>query len=834
MEKKMDEDRRKETILIVDNTLAAIDLIKTVLEGQGYDIMVATSGEKAIKITGLKTPDLILLDVLMPGMDGYETCRLLKAEERTREVPVIFMTALGSTESKITGFEAGAVDYVTKPIEIEEVLARVKTHLSLRNLQRELEMQNRLLQQKIVEHQQAEEEIRILNLELEQRVEDRTAELMQANEQLIKEVEERKRAEEALRTSEERYRALYENNPSMYFTVGADGMVLSVNPFGAEQLGYTAEELTGQSVLKMFHPDDRDAVRQKLKECLKKRGQVEQWIFRKIRKDGSPLWVEEYARAVVDSGGVLHALVVCNDITARKLGEEALQESEERYRTAIESCNDGVAIVEEDRYAYVNQRFAEIFGHDRPEEIIGEPLSIVLHPDDRDRVIRFNRLRIDGTSVPSRYEFKGRRKDGKEVLVEVSAARTTYRGKNVSLSFHRDITQRKQLQAQLQRVQKMEAIGTLAGGIAHDFNNILAIIIGCTELLLLTHGKDSRSLGHLKQIHEAANRATDLIQQILTFSRQRKVEKKPLQLNFIVKEVLKMLRASLPSTIQIDQNIAPDSGMTLADPTQIHQVIMNLCTNAAHAMREHGGVLKISLSDIDINSGNLDSYPEVGPGAYLRLSVSDTGHGMNRDVLERIFDPYFTTKESGEGTGLGLAVIHGIVDNYKGVIRVQSEPDKGTTFEIFLPSIDHPSEMEDIEDCYKDLPLGHERILFVDDEQAIVNVSKEMLEILGYEVVTTTSSVDALKLFRDQPDHFDLIITDMTMPYMTGDTLAGEILRIRPDMPVILCTGFIERSTEIKAKALGIQEYVAKPMVIHELAEKVRDALDRGKSKIEK
>jgi PAS domain S-box-containing protein len=516
----------------------------------------------------------------------------------------------------------------------------------------------------------------------------------------------------------------------------------------------------------------------------------------------------------------------------RRQAEASLQESEERYRTAIEACNDGVAIVEEDLPIFVNQRYVEILGYERPEEVLGKPISNLIHPEDRERVARINRLRQGGTLTPSRYEFKALRKDGKDVHIEISATRTFYKGRAVSLTFHRDVTQRKQLEAQLQQAQKMEALGTLAGGVAHDFNNILAVIVGCTDLLLLIHREDLKSERHLIQILDAANRATNLVQQILTFSRQRTVDKKPLQLSLIVKEVLKMLRSSLPSTIQIKQYVSPDSGMALADPTQIHQILMNLCTNAAYAMREQGGLLDVSLSNLDIPSGNGDNYPDLSPGAYLRLTVSDTGHGMKREVLERIFDPYFTTKNPGEGTGLGLAVVHGIIQDYKGSIRVHSEPGQGTTFQILLPRMDHPSVLEDTGPIPEDLPLGHERILFVDDEAVIVNISELMLKHLGYEVVAITSSIDALRLFRDQPDRFDLVITDMTMPYMTGDTLAIEIMKIRPDIPVILCTGFSERITKDKAKALGIREFVLKPLMMQDLAKKVREALDKKEVKI--
>jgi len=381
------------------------------------------------------------------------------------------------------------------------------------------------------------------------------------------------------------------------------------------------------------------------------------------------------------------------------------------------------------------------------------------------------------------------------------------------------------LEAQLRQAQKMEAIGTLAGGIAHDFNNILSPIIGYTEMILEDVPKNSKLAEKLEQVQLAANRARDLVRHILTFSRQTDQELTPLEMQPIIKESLKLLRASLPSTIDIKQNIDMNCGPILADLTQIHQIIMNLCTNAFHAMREDGGVLGIELSEEEIRSTDLMYKLNLNPGPHAKLSISDTGHGMSRSVQERIFDPYFTTKAPGEGTGLGLAVVHGIVKSYGGDISIYSEPGKGTTFHVYLPCIE--TELLENDASLSDVAItGEEHILIVDDEKYIVVMMKEMLERLGYKVTPFTNSLEALKEFRKDPARFDVVITDQTMPYKTGSELAEELMRIRHDIPVILCTGFSELLSEEKAKAIGIREYISKPVVKSEISKAIRNALE--------
>jgi len=415
----------------------------------------------------------------------------------------------------------------------------------------------------------------------------------------------------------------------------------------------------------------------------------------------------------------------------------------------------------------------------------------------------------------------------------MSAVLIRLKGKPHILTITRDISdlksaqkEREQLKTQLIQAQKMEAIGTLAGGIAHDFNNILGAIIGYAEMALYDTQKDSMEHYNIDQVLKAGHRAKDLVKQILAFSRKSEQDKKIITLTPIIEEALKLLRASLPTTIEIRQNIEPGLDAIFADPTQMHQVMMNLCTNAAHAMGERGGILNVELHNVDLDPQKAVQYPELTPGPFVKLSIIDTGHGMDSATIDRIFDPYFTTKEQDKGTGMGLAVVHGIIKGHGGGIRVQSKRGKGTRFDIFFPVMDRQMESETAE--LKALPTGNEHILFIDDEETLIDLAESMLKKLGYRVETRTRPDEALEIFGAAPHKFDLVISDMTMPGMTGDSLASELMKIRSDIPIIICTGYSEKIDELRAKGLGIKGLMMKPFTIRSLSKTVRDALDQN------
>ena len=396
----------------------------------------------------------------------------------------------------------------------------------------------------------------------------------------------------------------------------------------------------------------------------------------------------------------------------------------------------------------------------------------------------------------------------------------------------KDITGQKKLEEELLQAQKMEAIGTLAGGIAHDFNNILSAIIGFTELAKTGLKAGSTAAADLDEVLLASKRATELVKQILTFSRKGTHKCQALEPYFLVKEALKLLRASLPTTLVIQEDIDLESGTIWADPIKIHQIIVNLCTNAQHAMEEETGILKVSLTPRVLSADDVSRHPGVSPGPFIELSVSDTGCGIDQQTQQRIFEPYFTTKAIGKGTGLGLSVILGIVKEYKGLITVDSEPEKGSTFRVYLPAITQKVKKSAETDTAKPVPAGVERILTVDDESIIIAFHKKILSHLGYTVTTMSSSEEAYTAFKNDPQSFDLLITDQTMPVLSGSKLASEVLSIRPDMPIILCTGYSSTLSEEKAMEIGIKKFLTKPVDSHDLQKAVRSALDEKMSVI--
>jgi len=549
-------------------------------------------------------------------------------------------------------------------------------------------------------------------------------------------------------------------------------------------------------------------------------------------KDGRTF--ERYSAPMNGTDGRYYGRVwYFRDITERKHMEEAVAEAEAQYRGIFENSVMGIfQSTPEGRLLSLNMALARILGYHSPEQLINEvsdlPRQVYVNPERRFELLRL----IEERGMAQEFEAQVFRKDRSVAWISVNIhAVHDVNGKIIRMEgTAQEITESKRLSSQLYQAQKMEAIGTLAGGIAHDFNNILMPIIGYAELSLSAVPKGARLHHNIEQILLSGNRARELVKQILTFSRKTEKERRPVQVSLLVKETLKLLRSSLPSTIKIRRRLDADAidSTVLADPTHIHQVLMNLCTNAAHAMREKAGVLSITLKNVDIGSVGISELPDLAPGSYVKLSVADTGHGMDEAVRQRIFDPYFSTKGPSEGTGLGLALVYGIITSLSGGVTVSSEPGQGATFDIYFPrarTLQAPKA-----EVPEPLPTGKGLVLVVDDEQPIVDMLKEMLGVLGYDVAGRYSSYDALQAFKARPDSFDLVITDLTMPNMTGIDLAREILKIRPNSPIILCTGFSEAIDENRSKLLGIRGFLMKPIALRDLAATVKKILFQDKA----
>lgn len=504
---------------------------------------------------------------------------------------------------------------------------------------------------------------------------------------------------------------------------------------------------------------------------------------------------------------------------------QKIHEKEREYRLLVENANDAIFVAQGEKLVFFNTRTAEMLGFTE-KEIFSQPFVNFIHPQDREFVLANFRKRVMGEVVPSTYAFRAVTREKVELIVQLSTVAIEWEHAPATLCFARDITEMKKLEQQLIYSQKMESIGTLAGGVAHDFNNILSAIIGYTELAKAKL-KEGPVVKDLEKVLVAGDRAKQLIKQILNISRKSQYDMVPVEVHSVVQEVLKLIRSSIPATITIEQDIDQKSGAILADPTQVHQVVMNLCTNAYHAMRKNGGVLTVSLRQIQVSpDDSMARINQLKPGRYIELLVSDTGHGIEKECLSKIFDPYFTTKDKNEGTGLGLAVVHGIVKHFGGHISVSSELDKGTRFSIFLPRVDVPGQ-SDAKLSLPDYPAGDERVLVVDDEEVLPDMIKEMLESLGYSVTAITDSVSALQAFKHAPRDYDLLITDMTMPKMDGLELIREITKIRPEVPVILCTGNSESLDGKKSETLGVKKFLMKPVLKQDLAVAVREVLDK-------
>ncbi|KPA13165.1 multi-sensor hybrid histidine kinase [Candidatus Magnetomorum sp. HK-1] len=667
----------------------------------------------------------------------------------------------------------------------------------------------------ITQRKKLSEVLELLNTELEKRVIERTQELTAANEALLE--------------SETHLHTLIETIPDLIWLKDMNGTYLSCNLKFERFFGAKKADIVGKTDYDFIDKELADFSREKDKAVIAAGKPIMNEEEITYADDGHRELLETIKTPMYDSEGkLIGVLGIARDITLRKNAENELIIEKEFTDQALNAQNDTFFLFEPSTGKAIrwNQSFKKVSGY--TDEEIGRMKApdVYYSPEDIEKATIFIQKVLKERTGTIELELIS--KSGRRVPTEysVSGIYDALGNPKYFISIGRDVTERKKMASQLQQSQKIEAIGTLAGGITHDFNNILFPLLGYSEMLKDDIPADSPLQSNINEILKAVFRAKELVKQILTFSRQDDQEMKVMKLQPIIKEALKLIRASIPTTIDIQQNIDPGCGIVYADPTQIHQIIMNLATNAYHAMENTGGYLKVMLKQISIESEQT-FFPDLTKGEYALLKVTDTGIGITKDVLDKIFDPYFTTKEKGKGTGLGLSVVQGIVKNCNGDIRIYSEPEKGTEIHVYLPIIERDNLKKEIN---APLPIkgGAESILLVDDEEAIVNMLQQMLERLGYRVTKRINCVEALEVFKAKPDFFDLIITDMTMPKMTGAQLTREVKKIRLNIPIVICTGFSEQINEENCKAMGIQGFVMKPVIKREIAEIIRKALDKS------
>lgn len=653
-------------------------------------------------------------------------------------------------------------------------------------------------------------------------------ELLHKSERLEQEINERIRAEEQLRLSHNRLAAILDSIEAIVYVADMHTYeLLFINRYCRELLGEITGSICWQTIQVGQTGPCAFCTNSFLVDAAGNPGAPYIWEFQNTR---TGRWFHITDRAIRWVDGRIVRLEIALDITAKKEAEEKISAAKKEWERTFDAIDEAITIHDGNlTILRANRAAGQLFGLP-PEKLIGRKChdlfrgAATLCPGCPEPAVKAGRTAASAEICQPKL--------GRTFAVSYSPIIDEEGRAERFVHIAKDITEQAQLQSKLRQAQKMEAVGTLAGGIAHDFNNVLSPIIGFTELALAQLGADHPVAPDLAQVLQAAKRARDLVQQILAFSRQSAGERKPLQIHLIVKEAIKLLRSSLPSSIDIRQQIDPESGIILADPTQIHQILMNLCTNAYHAMRpQGGGVLTIALSRLQLGGPEgKTAVPGLPPGPYVELMVKDTGCGMERMIIDKIFDPYFTTKPQNEGTGLGLAVVHGIVVSCGGHISVDSEPGKGTAFHILLPATEKQTVPAEII-LQTVLPRGRgERIVVVDDEEIIITLQKKLLEELGYRVKAFVVAEEAQRLIAAEPDGTDLLVTDMTMPRLSGLDLARQVHAVRPDLPVILCTGFSELITEETANQAGIFRLLMKPVPTREFARTIREALDAGQT----
>jgi PAS domain S-box-containing protein len=764
-------------VLIVDDKEENLYYLRTLLEGNGATVDAAHHGAEALTRARQTPPDIVVSDLLMPVMDGYTLLRLWKSDARLEGIPFVVYTATYTEpEDERLALGLGADAFIVKPIEPDEFLARLR------------EVQDRFA----AEHHDPPRDpsgdeaglLESYSQTLIRKLEEKTLQLEQTNRALQQDITRREAAEAALRASEAEFRLLAEAMPQLVWIAGPDGRNVYVNQRWQDYIGLTLEEGRAHGWSESFHPEDRRRAREAWRTATRSASPFE-LEGRLRRADGEHRWWLIRSLPQRDERGeVVKWFGTCTDIHELKVAELAIAESEERFARVFHSGLVAIGIAERSsgRLIDVNESFARFFGYTR-DEMVGRDvlLQLFANPEDRER------LSGDAGRPPAGTELAFRRRSGelRHALASMEAISLQGTAARVDLLFLVDLTDRRQLEAQLLHAHKMEAVGRLAGGVAHDFNNLLGVILGYAERL--ESGAQGEQREKVEQILVAARSASRLTRQLLAFSRKQVVEPELLDPRLLLSDLERMLSRLIGDDVELVIGAAPDVGLVRADRGQLEQVIVNLCVNARDAM-PGGGVLRIELAEAEVGGASAATDPGLEAGRYVTLSVSDTGSGIAPADLPHVFEPFFTTKEEGRGTGLGLASVYAIVSGAGGQVRVESQPGRGTAFRIYLPRVEGvPSAPPPAVDA--PLAPGSGTILVVEDQEALRALAREILEQGGYRVLEAGRADEAIALAGRYREPIDLLLTDVAMPGMKGPALAAALVAARPGLRVLFMSG---------------------------------------------
>lgn len=767
-------------ILIVDDTPTNLEILLNLLESSGFKVVVSEEGESAIEMAEYAPPDLILLDILMPEMDGFETCRRLKMKQATQDIPIIFMTALSDRVDRVKGLNLGAVDYITKSLEHEEVLARVNIHLRLQNLTKRLTEQNAHLQQEIEKRKQAQEE--------------------------------REQAFKALQQSEARFRRLVESNIIGIICLNLNGKITEANDAFLKMVGYDRTALQmGSLRWDEMTPSEYQHLDQAAIDQLLNSGICNPFEKEFICQNGNRIPVM-IGSALLE--GSQNAVSFVLDLSEHKQAQQKIFEQ----AALLDIATDAILVRDlNSNIRFWNKGAERLYGW-KASEAIGKNANELLYRNQA-LINQLSEIQESLTKTGSwQDELHQVTKSGQEIIV--SSRWTLVRddeGQPTSLLVvNTDITEKKQLQMQFFRAQRLESLGTLASGIAHDFNNILTPMLAVSQLLpLKIPDLDEQSKNLLKILETSARRGAALVKQILSFAREEEGRKHRVQVRHLLKEVVQIAQQTFPKSIEVIKDVPNKNLWTVwADATQLHQVLMNLCINARDAM-PNGGTLTIAAENIflDEHYAKIDLDAQVG--SYIVISILDTGTGIRPEILERIFEPFFTTKELGQGTGLGLSTVLGIIKSHGGFLKVYSELGKGTQFKVYLPATEEPQPQQ-TENL--NLPKGHgELILVVDDELAIREITKTLLKKYNYNVLTASDGLEAIALYAQHQDQIAVVLMDIMMPSMDGSTTIRALRKINPRLKIIVTSGLASNEKLGEDVDAGITSFLPKPYTAKDL-----------------